>query len=545
MIKIIGILICGIMIVTTSTTAGFLHILNPTENQIFNWEEHKLIASNGNEEDHFGNSVAVYGDFAFIGAYWATVNEIDHSGTVYIFEREQDTWNQVQQLISPDISEYEHFGHTIAVWEDYAIIGADWNNNENGEDAGAAYIYKNEGGTWVEKTKLIASDGGYLHQFGFSVSIHEECVIIGAPNHDTGKGAAYIFRRNNENWIEEAILNVTVDTDDNSFAHSVSIHDNYVIIGACTDDENGLDAGAAHIFKKEGSNWIYVTKLISSDGSNDDYFGVSVSIRDDCVLVGAPHYTFPEGQDDPGSVYFFKNNNDVWTEEAKLMAFDEPEYDDFGSSLFFDGNKAIVGIVADNSYKTWVYIFNFDGEVWDDEAKLSAQGGEIGDSFGEVVSIYNECAIVGASSDNNENGIYAGAAYIFMKDITNQPPFAPTINGPTKGKIGDHFTYTVIAEDPDGNNVFYEIDWGDGSTEDWFGPYESNELVKKTHGWQISGNFTIKARAKDTSDDIGEWGTLEVYIPRTRTVFNKPFNSLFSRFTQLFPILRILKKELK
>ena len=120
----------------------------------------------------------------------------------------------------------------------------------------------------------------------------------------------------------------------------------------------------------------------------------------------------------------------------------------------------------------------------------------------------------------------------------NQPPSAPDIDGPTvkpvpmpkQGGPGP-YNYTFKSIDPDGDNVYYYIDWGDGEFEDWFGPFESGEEVTHSHTWSEQGTPTIKAKAKDIWGAESDWGTLDVIIPKNQ-------NMWFLRWLERFPILQ-------
>ena len=124
-------------------------------------------------------------------------------------------------------------------------------------------------------------------------------------------------------------------------------------------------------------------------------------------------------------------------------------------------------------------------------------------------------------------------------EITNQPPDVPVINGPHSGKLKRSYSYTFVSEDPDGNDVYYEINWGDGEVSPWDGPHGSNIIITREYSWDEEGNFTIMARAKDEFGFIGDWGTLDVTMPKNKPfVFNFPLLSwLFERFPNVFPIL--------
>jgi len=126
--------------------------------------------------------------------------------------------------------------------------------------------------------------------------------------------------------------------------------------------------------------------------------------------------------------------------------------------------------------------------------------------------------------------------------LTNQPPNTPVINGPNSGKPDESYSYNFVAEDPNGDDVYYEIDWGEGSVEPWDGPHESNIVISRDHIWDQKGEFTIMARAKDEYGLIGEWGTFDVTMPKNKAfIFSFPFlNWLFEQFTNAFPIFRYI-----
>ncbi|UCF13321.1 MAG: DNRLRE domain-containing protein [Thermoplasmatales archaeon] len=108
--------------------------------------------------------------------------------------------------------------------------------------------------------------------------------------------------------------------------------------------------------------------------------------------------------------------------------------------------------------------------------------------------------------------------YLEIEIIGNQPPGAPDINGQTSGKAGQKYWYTFVSVDPDDDNISYQVDWGDGSVDPWDGPHESNEIISKDHIWSEQGEFTIKARAKEINEEIGEWGTLDVTMPMNQNL---------------------------
>jgi hypothetical protein len=125
--------------------------------------------------------------------------------------------------------------------------------------------------------------------------------------------------------------------------------------------------------------------------------------------------------------------------------------------------------------------------------------------------------------------------------IQNSAPYPPTIQAPAKGKPGVTYLCSFNATDPDGDDVYYFIDWGDNSTSGWIGPSTSGAIIHQSHAWATQGSFTIKAKAKDSNGAESNWSTLKVTMP---LAYEPPqyrlFEWLFQRFPHAFPILRHL-----
>jgi hypothetical protein len=124
--------------------------------------------------------------------------------------------------------------------------------------------------------------------------------------------------------------------------------------------------------------------------------------------------------------------------------------------------------------------------------------------------------------------------------IENKHPDEPTISGPINGKPRTEYDYSISSNDPDGDMLFYYVDWGDGQDTDWVGPYISGQEITLSHKWNSRGTYNIRVRAKDVNSLFSPWITLEVTIPRSKTFnFNNDFLEwLFERFPNGFPILR-------
>lgn len=143
----------------------------------------------------------------------------------------------------------------------------------------------------------------------------------------------------------------------------------------------------------------------------------------------------------------------------------------------------------------------------------------------------NGIVYIGSSSDMDNSYLYA-----YGPGDVNNPPNRPSISGPNNGKSGESYSYVISATDPDGDDLSYFIDWGDGSNSGWMGPNPSGDEITVTHTWSFSGTYTIKVKAKDTDGSESNWATLEVTMPK-----NKAYYFSISKWLQAhFPLLENL-----
>ncbi len=221
------------------------------------------------------------------------------------------------KLTAFDGAAFERFGTSVAISGDTVVVGA-YVDDDNGNNSGSAYIYeRNARGKLVLVEKIVASDGAAGDHFGYSVAISGDTVVVGANLDDdngSSSGSAYIFDRNEggpDNWGEVTKIVASDGAISDQFGKSVAISENTVVVGAFEDDDNGNRSGSAYIFERnEGGpdNWGEVTKILPSNGAAEDRFGVSVAISGDTVVVGA--YRSDARGSDSGSAYIFERNND-------------------------------------------------------------------------------------------------------------------------------------------------------------------------------------------------------------------------------------------
>ncbi len=269
----------------------------------------------------------------------------------------------------------------------------------------------------VEKTKLLASDGAAADLFGCSVAISGDTAVVGAYGDDDNgdlSGSAYVFVHSGAAWTQAAKLVASDGAVGDYFGYSVSISGDTVVVGAYHDDDMGDSSGSAYVFVRNGIAWTQAAKLVASDGAANDYFGWSVSISGDTAVVGA--YLDNDMGSDSGSAYVFVGSGIAWTQEAKLVASDGKAGDQFGYSVSISGDTAVVGALYDGDMGNnsgSAYLFVRSGTTWTKVAKLVASDGSESDFFGYSVSISGDTAVVGAYFDD-DNGGASGSAYVFV-----------------------------------------------------------------------------------------------------------------------------------
>jgi hypothetical protein len=379
------------------------------------WPElDKLLASDAAAGDQFGHSVSVSGAFAIVGAQ-ADDDNGSLSGSAYIFYYNGTSWSEQAKLLAADGAADDVFGFSASISGDYAIVGA-WADDDNGNMSGSAYIFYYNGTSWSQQAKLLASDGAYGDYFGYSVSVSGDYAIVGAyADDDNGdhSGSAYIFKRSGTTWSEQAKLLASDGAVSDWFGRSVSISGACAIVGAWGDDDNGTASGSAYIFQRSGTSWSQQAKLTAADGAAGDWFGQSVSISGDYATVGAQ--LDDDSGSDSGSAYIFYYNGTSWIQQAKLLAADGAAGDYFGYSVSISGDYVIVGACYDDdngASSGSAYMFKRSGTSWSQQAKLTASDGALGDGFGKSVSVSGVCAVAGAYA-NNDNGSDSGSAYMY------------------------------------------------------------------------------------------------------------------------------------
>jgi uncharacterized protein YceK len=309
------------------SNSGAAYIFERTDSNI--WDDGtKIMASDKAEDDTFGESVSISGDYALIGSPKASPDSVSHAGAAYIYHRtDADGWDSETILKASDGTENDNFGCSVAIDGDYAVVGAD--------GAMAAYVYyRTDADGWISESILSMSHSATVDNFGSALSISGDYIIVGANGEDGG--TAYIFERTDTNtWDSGTKIS---ETDTVTFGRSVAISGDYAVIG----DEG---SEAAYVYKREDGVWSSEAVLTAEDGISEDYFGYSVSISGENVLVGAYRNDVNTASETGAAYLFERTGTGSWDTGTKVTAPDSQrnEYDYFGKSVYLSTDYYITG----------------------------------------------------------------------------------------------------------------------------------------------------------------------------------------------------------
>ncbi len=307
--------------------------------------QQKLQASDPTAGVRFGKTVDLSGNTLIVGAAGESGNP--QVGAAYVFVRTGATWTQQQKIVAADGQAQDRFGQVVRVDGDTAVIGA-VGDDDKGTDAGSAYIFVRSGVTWSQQQKITAADGAPSDQFGYGVAIAGDTVAIGARRDDTANitdhGSVYVFVRSGTTWSQQQKIVAGDAALDDNFGRSVALFNQTLLVGAMQRTSGGN--GAAYVFTRSGTTWSLQQRLTASDGETQDLFGADVALFGD---VAAISQRFDDDTaSNAGAVYVFTRAGTTWTQAQKLRPADGQADDRFGQAVDVHGTTLVGGSAGDD-----------------------------------------------------------------------------------------------------------------------------------------------------------------------------------------------------
>ena len=540
-----------------TVNAGKLHVFNSTDATLLRTINNPNDFDTA-EDDLFGHSVAIDGDYAIVGAYFEGDSGGTTSGKAYIFN--VTTGALLHTLDNPNdysISTGDNFGYSVAISGNYAIVGAINEDTVSGTNSGKAYIFNVTTGALIhtlDNPDVLAGD-----QFGTSVSISGDYAIVGTPLDDNGgvfnSGKAYIFNVTTGVLLHTLINPNDYDTPDyDFFGNSVAINGKYAIVGAYLEDVLGGGAsGKAYIFNVTTGALIHTVN--NPNPSAGDNFGISVAISGNYVIVGA-HQEDDAGTDS-GKAYIFRIPVPSFS-SALLHTIDNPNGydtatgDQFGTSVSISGDYAIVGanteddINGTDSGKAYIYNVTTGALVYTLD-NPNPEGTSANDHFGISVAISGNNAIVSAQLEDVVGSV--SGDQLISKGLTGNQGFTMNVLTHNKDMTSVTNTYLIPATfnpspsptalGPTGAR-YYWSDWGGDIFDGWGnfyiydpisgtasfisfssinGPDETVYTESQTHhgktftikhGWVTQGIFKLDVECEDVTFNfsVGMYGNM-------------------------------------
>ncbi|WP_456406474.1 choice-of-anchor D domain-containing protein [Thiolapillus sp.] len=402
-------------------------------------QQHKLLDSGGSAGDRFGTDAALSGSTAVVGAPENT----NGKGAAIVFEKNaQGEWAQVAILTASDGAEGDAFGWRVAASGDVVVVGT------NGLDVEKAYVFVKPSAGWADMTETVAlqaSDysSGQRQNFGASVAVENDDIVVGAPGRDSFKGAVYLYTRPATGWADagdEAVVFVASDgANGDQLGKSLAIDSGMVVAGARNADSDtgsGLvNVGAVYLFEKTGVNWpdgYTDVKLVSGDDlEKNGHFGHALDVDGDTVVVGK------EGTGQQGRVYVFEKPATGWVDATPPKAvLSQSDRDSFGGVVAVLGGLVMASDTTqrvNGNLQGVVYLYEKPATGWQTtsipDSELTASDPGFGDFFGSSLAMENDIALIGAMGDDIDTKSDQGSVYVFAPPLPDSPEIVVSANG--------------------------------------------------------------------------------------------------------------------
>jgi len=327
---------------------------------------------------------------------------------------------ETAKLLAPDAADSDRYGFSVAAGDDWLAVGAPYDGTPAGTGAGSVYLYERSGDNWVFSGHLYASDPGAMDYFGYSLAMYGDDLVVGANTDTTAAGAsagsAYVFHRTGDTWDEQAHFYAPDGASPDYFGCSVAISGDDILVGAYFHAQGAAPhAGAAYFYNRLGGVWSLAKEVAAADPGQNDRFGRAVAIDGDWAIIGALCDTTVAGSN-AGSVYVFQRSGSDWSQTQRIVASNGVGNDRFGNAVALDGDTGVVGApyrtVGGTATAGAAYILERNGMTWSESAMLTGTDGS--QFFGASVALQSSAAIVGSYRENTPASTSAGAAYVFV-----------------------------------------------------------------------------------------------------------------------------------
>jgi len=412
-------------------------------------ESFKLMPNlpNGAQGDRFGFSVAASYDTVVVGSPLSFEGVFTEAGSAYVYTLQSafpPIWSQQAKLESDVPWLTQVFGWSVSVSGNTIAVGApleDATFFPEDADTGSVYVYHRSGVSWTLQQKLGASNPTDHALFGSSVSVDGTTLAVGVRGANGNTGAVYLFELIGSTWTQKAILVGADSVVGDQFGGSVSLSGDRLVVGADRADLAAPlrpDAGAAYAFARSSTGvWTQKAKLLPTSSLRDDNFGTSVSVSGNTIACGQPFLGVGANANIKlGAVSVFVETEGVWSLQRTLMAADGVDDDYFGRSVAINGDELAVGAYYKNVGEPGAgagYLFRRTNTSWNQVSRYQALVPGRINEFGVSAAIASGNTVFGALLNSNITGNEAGAAYVFTRTDGSETSLAVSQRNPPSG----------------------------------------------------------------------------------------------------------------
>jgi len=323
----------------------------------------------------------------------------------------------LKELLASDSAPHDNYGIVVALSSDTAVIGAPFDSTRS-FNAGSAYVYKHSNGAWSLQQKLQANDGAPGDQYGWSIALQGNTLLIGARFDDDrgfNSGSIYAYTRIDNTWVERQKFSAPDGSVNDQYGFTISLDGDVAFIGAPLDDDNGFESGSVYIYHRIAGLWSVEKKFTAHDGEPGDQFGWSVALSASSALIGA---RFDDDEAfNSGSAYLYNRTAQTWHMKQKFTAIDAAVNDQFGWTVALDDNTAVIGARFNDDMginSGSAYVYTLSDKEWSLQQKLIASDGEPGNQYSWAIALDGDKLIIGAPFDNYEEAI-SGSSYVYSR----------------------------------------------------------------------------------------------------------------------------------
>jgi len=367
--------------------------------------------------ERFGSIMALENDTAVVNCWHSSIEGT--GGYSRVYARNGNMWTFQYQL-EPSNSGSHIFGNSVALSGDTIAVGADY-ESATYQQEGAVYVFVRNGNTWSEQQRLPNPHPNQNTYCGDKVVLAGDTLVMSCFASQPQDPLAFVFVRNGATWSLVQEISPPAGYVTSGFGSSLALSGNTLLIGSNGDDV-GAHAGAGSVFEYafDGTNWVVQDRIVANPGGEHEFMGGSMALSGDTFITRAS--VLKSDGISAGGAYIFARNGTTWTQQAQIVPADGVAGQSFGSHVAIDGDTAAIGINSSPQLLEFpnygnpnpgVYLYSRNGASWSLRRKLLPDDNFSGNSLGHGLALSGTTLFVGAPEGTKPGKSMTGSVYIF------------------------------------------------------------------------------------------------------------------------------------